>query len=172
MDVKGISLFTILDKNGAMIDLRLFFLTQQHVFQALFDFDKVSSAKEQKRGNDVLQKTKKLKNMKDYIRKVGREADDFKTQRVTAIMDKMASEDGSKAQIKIGKGDKKTFDVTIEIPQKPKGAKAILQIPFKGDPGNLGGMVFDGEASFITDGQRDIAKFLVDVVYDIGAGAP
>jgi hypothetical protein len=169
MDITGIRLLTVLDKDGKVLNIDVTFTAENAHFIALYSFHKKLSDKKQERVTDAIQKAKTLAKMKEKVRVIGREVDEAVTQKVSAAFNSLVPKGEGPAKIFIGKVEKDKFSVRLSIPQKKDSdeGKIVLEIPFKGVAGDLKGQTFDGEVTFLTEGTQDVAKVKLEI-YNIG----
>lgn len=178
MDIEGVRLWRVLDKGGALIDIRLFFTASNGQHVALYVFDKQSSKTSQAAASVAIDKSKTLTRMKETVETVGTDAPAVVTQHVAASFDGIVPSSRSKLKqkdrtrldtIRFGKSDSaaRTFSVRLKIPQGSKDDPIVLDVPFRGEPGDLDGEVFHGEAEFLIDGSKPVAEVKLEL-YGVG----
>jgi|RhiMetdeSRZDD1v2_1073273.scaffolds.fasta_scaffold03676_27 hypothetical protein len=170
MFIHGDRLFEIVDKDGGLIDIKMFFTAHAYdgsAHQALYAFDKASTKEEQDAAGKAF-----LTPPNKQVKAIGKDSSaDVEIKKSSrAYSDLVPNERNNKegtteAIIRIGSKDTKAFTVRLRVKAYKDQEGMNLDIPFTGDPGRLSGSVFHGKLAFITDGQRDVAKFLVDNVY-------
>lgn len=165
MDITGVRLITVLDKDDKLLDIDVIFTAENGHHVAIYSFHKKLSDKKQTRVTDAIEKAKRLAKMKDKVRVIGKDADKPVTKTVGAAFDSLVPKGEGPAKIFIGKVERDHFSVRLSIPQKKNSDedKIILEIPFKGSAGDLKGQAFDGEVTFLTDGQQDVAKVKLEI---------
>jgi hypothetical protein len=170
MFIHGDRLFEIVDKDGALIDIKMFFTAHAYdgsAHQALYAFDKRSTKEEQDAAGKAF-----LTPPNKRVKAIGRDSSaDIEIKKSSRAYSDLVpyeqnnnKEGTTEAIIRIGRGTKE-FTVGLRVKAYKKLEGMNLDIPFTGDPGGLSGSVFHGKLSFIIDGQRDVAKFLTDNVY-------
>ena len=159
MEIEGIKLFTIHDKAGGLIDLRMFFTAGNGHVEALYGFDKSSSKSQQGTANKVIDDALVLTKMKESVRIIGKDAvrSIAVSQQVATPFEKLVPNGEGPANILIGKVQKDRFSVRLSINQK-KGNNINLEVPFEGDASNLKGATFFGDAVFLTSIKQEVAK--------------
>jgi hypothetical protein len=171
MFIHGDRLFEIVDKNGGLIDVRMFFTAHAFdgsAYQALYAFDKASKKKEQDAAAKAF-----LTPPNKQVKAIGTDSSaDIEIKKSSrAFSDLVPNEQNNSKEgttdaiIRIGSKDAKEFTVRLRLKAYKKQEGMNIDIPFTGDPGGLSGSVFHGKLMFITDGQQDVAKFLVNNVY-------
>jgi hypothetical protein len=164
MKIEGVRFFLILDKDGAVIDRRLFFTVKAAGLQtALYAFGKKLSKAKQDKALSVIERARTLTRMKEKVKIIGKDPDDPHEQGVTAGFNTIVPNGVGPARILIGKVTKDHFAVRLTVVYKDTEDNIALQVPFKGDPGDLKGKAFDGEASFLIEGSQDVAKVMLDI---------
>jgi hypothetical protein len=167
MKIEGVRFFLILDKDGSVMDVRLVFTVKAAGLQtALYAFGKKLSKVKQAKALSVIERARTLTRMKEKVKIIGKDPDNPHEQKVTAGFNTIVPNGEGPARILIGKVTKDHFAVRLTIVYKDAEDNIALEVPFKGDPGELKGKAFDGEATFLIDGAQDVAKVMLDI-YDI-----
>jgi hypothetical protein len=164
MKIEGVRFFLILDKDSGVIDRRVFFTVKAAGLQtALYMFGKKLSKDKQDKALSVIERARTFTRMKEKVKIIGKDPDDPHEQRVSAGFNTIVPNGEGPGRILIGKVTKDHFAVRVTVIYKDTENNIALEVPFKGDPGELKGQAFDGEASFVIEGSQDVAKIMLDL---------
>jgi hypothetical protein len=171
MDINGARLITVHDKEKSLIEVRMSFTAHQgDISQALYEFDKEDNKEVEDAVLEVIDKAKKLAKMKEKVKVVGRESSARLQQKAQprAFSALVPNKDKTRATIKIGKGSgangAKEFTVTLTIKSAKGQDPMTLNVPFSGVPGSLADKVFHGQLWYLTEGQRDVAQVMREIL--------
>jgi|RhiMetdeSRZDD1v2_1073273.scaffolds.fasta_scaffold915573_2 hypothetical protein len=170
MDINGARLITVHDKEKSLIEVRMLFTAHQgDISQALYEFDKEGTKEQEATALKAIENAKKLATMKERVKVVGRDSAPIEHKaQPRSFANLVPNQNKTPAEIRIGKGfgangDKK-FTVTLTIKPTKHDESMTIKVPFTGVAGSLEDKVFLGQLWYLTEGQRDVAKVMLEIL--------